>query len=364
MAGETVREGVIPADGVLDVLRAIEVERTSGALRFEIDGAWQEVTLVAGQIALDQADADGTDPVETLLSARAGRYEVIQRLPPLPVSKGDTHVRTGSLAVHVPADLMAYCERAGLTGLLELVRDDERAEAVYDKGELTAIQFGGHLGGEVNSVFAWETGTFKIEALSTVPELDIELLPDSIPPPVMTADVVPSTRPARRDETRPVSRKGRRRRDETGQNFLKVVETTLGAIVAEAEKGRSPTRTSPPLPPIPAPRPESLPPSRPSREATVRIIYLTGDSIPMLPKASEVASTRHVRTDVTGEMMLPDATPERMRETVPERARAAAIAPAEDGAPVDSRTMGLALGALLVAVGAIAGMALLLLRAH
>lgn len=364
MPGETVREGVIPADGVLDVLRAIEGERTSGALRFEIDGAWQEVTLVAGQIALDQADADGTDPVEALLSARAGRYEVIQRLPPLPVSKGDTRVRTGSLAVHVPADLMAYCERAGLTGLLELVRDDERAEAVYDQGELTAIQFGGHLGGEVNSVFAWETGTFKIEALSSVPELDIELLPESIPPPVVAADVVPSLRPPRRDDTEPVLRKGRRRRDETGQNFLKVVETTLGAIVAQAEKGRSPTRTSPPLPPIPAPRPESLPPSRPSREATVRIIYLTGDSIPMLPKASEVASTRHVRTDVTGEMMLPDATPERMRETVPDRARGVARTPADDGAPVDSRTMGLAFGALLVAVGAIAGAALVLLRAH
>lgn len=364
MAGETVREGVIPADGVLDVLRAIEAERTSGALRFEIDGAWQEVTLVAGQIALDQGDVDGTDPVEALLSARAGRYEVIQRLPPLPVSKGDTHVRTGSLAVHVPADLMAYCERAGLTGLLELVRDDERAEAVYDKGELTAIQFGGRLGGEVNSVFAWETGTFKIEALTSVPELDIEMLPDSIPPPVMPADVAPSVRPPRRDETVPVSRKARRRRDETGQNFLKVVETTLGAIVAQAEKGRSPTRTSPPLPPIPAPRPESLPPSRPSREATVRIIYLTGDSIPMLPKASDVASTRHVRTDVTGEMMLPDATPERMRETVPERARSAASAAVEEGPPVDSRTMGLAFGALLVAVGAIASATLLLLRAH
>lgn len=363
MAGELVREGAIPPDGVLELLRSIETARTSGVLRFEIDGSWREVALVAGQLALDQAASDGADPVEALLQARSGRFEILQRLPPLAVSKGDTRVRTGSLAVHVPVDLMTYCEGAGLTGVLEFVRDDERAEAVYDKGELTAIQFGGRAGGDVNEVFAWETGTFKIEALPVVPELDVELLPPSVPPPPMPVSAepaLPSAPAPRRDETVPISRKARRRRDETGQNFLKVIETTLGAIVDNAEKGRSPTRTSPPLTPAPAPRPESLPPARPSRESTVRIIYLTGDASPLVKDAPGVGSTRHVQARVAGEGVLPKASPERTRVT-PKSAETSAEG---ERVALPASIVGLAFGGLALALGVLAAAAALLLAAR
>ena len=344
MPGEIVRDGTIPADGILELLRSIEVERTSGVLRFERSGAWREVPLVAGQLALDQPTDGAADPVEELLAAREGKYEVVQRLPPLAVSQGDARVRTGSLAVHVPVDLMAYCERAGLTGVLEFTRDDERAEASYDKGELTAIQFGGHVGGEVNAVFAWESGTFKIEALPKVRELDIEMLPDSVPPPSTTE--TPTTRRSRPDETVPISRKARRRRDDTGQQFLKVVEMTLGAIVQQAEKGRSPTRTSPPLPPAPQARPESVPPSRPSREATVRIIYLT-DSTGLAPTSAGTS---------------------RERATTPEPARDSQaitrIVPPTGGAPLGAGIIAVAFGGLVAALGVLGAAAAWLLRAH
>jgi hypothetical protein len=364
MAGELVREGVISAAGVHDLLRAVELERTSGVLRFESDGSWREIALVAGQLAVDDAACEGPDPVEALLAARAGRFEVLQRLPPLAVSKGDTRVRTGSLAVHVPADLMIYCERAGLTGTLEFVRGDERAEAVYDKGELTAIQYGGGPDGDVNAVFAWEDGSFKIEALPVVPELDLEAL---LEPPQPAEEVVVSpsteasnTRPARRDETVPITRRGRRRRDETGQNFLRIIETTLGAVVEEAERRRSPTRTSPPLATLPSPRAESVPPVRPSRESTVRIIYLTGESVPAVPVVDVRASTRHVRTDVAGEAMLPDASPERVR------LRSAVAPPAQSPRQesIAPRNLWLALGGLVLALGALSAAVMWLLRAR
>lgn len=359
MPGDTVREGAIPADGVVALLRELELERTSGVLRFDTDGTWREVALVAGQLALDQALVGGEDPVEAFLAARSGRFEVVQRLPPLAVSKGDARVRTGSLAVHIPVDLMTYCERAGLTGVLEFARDGERAEAVYDKGELTAIRFGGRVGGDVNAVFAWETGTFKVEALRAVPDLDLEALSALLPSAELEAETpleaethpaAPTGRAARVDDTVPVTRKARRRRDDTGQLFLKVIETTLGAVVAEAERARSPTRTSPPLATSPSPRADSAPPPRSSREATVRIIYLTGDALAPASSPAQRVSTRHVRTDVTGEMMLADASPERLRAPLA-GPLAAALAVEE---PLPSRSIGFAFGGLLLALGAIA----------
>lgn len=359
MAGEIVREGTIPAEGVLELLRSIEETRTSGVLRFLSDEKWLEVELVAGQLALTQPVNDGADPVEVLLAARGGRFEVIQRLPPLAVSKGDTRMRTGSLAVHVPADLMTYCEGAGLTGMLEFVREHERVEVVYDKGELTAIQLGDSVGGDVNTVFAWETGTFKIEALPVVPELDVEMVPDSIPvpPPAQEAspDAPPVRRP-RRDETVPITRKARRRRDETGPQFLKVIETTLGAIVDEAEKGRSSTRTSPPMAPAPPPRPTSIPPSRPSRDSTVRIIYLGAEAVPLAQPSTASVSARHVSTDVAPEGALPAAT----REPAP----STRVTHPSEEAPVPSGTVALAFGGLLLALGGLVAAALSLLRAH
>ena len=61
----------------------------------------------------------------------------------LPVSSGDNLIKTGSLAVHVPSELMRYCETAGLTGLLRLTRPPQSVELFYERGELAEVRVGG-----------------------------------------------------------------------------------------------------------------------------------------------------------------------------------------------------------------------------
>ena len=309
---EPVLSGEITREGMLPVIQDVERRRTTGVLVFEGDGVKGEVELVAGQIALEQNELpDGRDPVEALLELRSGKYDVYQRLPPLPVSKGDDLSRTGSLAVHVPADLMNYCEHAGMTGSLVLERDERRAEIVYDCGELVAIRVLGEDEQDLHAVFGWEEGTFHIQALSQrppVPEPGAEDEPDAEPIPA--APKVPSVKP--------------RVRDETGEQFLKTVEVALTDIVEEREKRRSPTRTSPPMPPPRRARPPTLPgltaapspsekPKKRRREPTVQVIYLSARSGvgEALPSARLGAATRHQTKDVTAEVVLPEASPER-----------------------------------------------------
>lgn len=275
-----VATGAIPADGVVSLLGELEALRATGVLAFEAEGESWQVALVAGQIATEQPERDdGQDAVEKLLEQREGTYRVYQRLPPLPVSSGGPTHREGSLAVHVPADLMNYCERAGLTGRLLFEFADDRAEVIYEGGELSTIRLDGVE--DLNDVFSWEDGTFRIEAQ----------LPSDADTPDESAD----------EPEKPKSE----------PPLLSVVEVALASIVREREERRPGSRTGPLLPPMPAPRdPETLPPparkTRPSRrDATVRVIYLGGGGRKTAPMDR---STRHVRDDVTGEIILPEAT--------------------------------------------------------
>ncbi|MEM9193049.1 MAG: hypothetical protein AAGF12_27995 [Myxococcota bacterium] len=284
--------GPITADGVLEVLAEIESRRTSGILHFKGKEREGEIVLVAGQMAVDQkALDDGDDPVEAFLALREGEYSVHQRLPVLPVSKGDDHSRRGSLAVHVPADLMNYCERAGLTGTLQLSQDDRKAEVVYDRGALIAIRVDGSEDDDLHEVFSWEDGKFVITASPEVPLLDIEELPEE-------------EDPVEREPTLP-----RIRRDDTGQNFLKVVEVALTSILEEREKRRSPTRTSPPLPPAPKARKSDRAPGK-RKDPTVKVIYL-GDG-PATSRSDP--ETRHLKGRAGADHELPEAVPERRSE--------------------------------------------------
>jgi hypothetical protein len=314
MPGPVSREGVIPEGGVLDLLRELEVERTSGVIRFDVgDGREHEVWLVGGQLALDQPHAPGhdpEDPVELLLGARRGTYRVVPKLPPLPVSQGDEDEKRGSLAVHVPADLLAYCERAGLTGTLGLERPREgggRPEAVlfvYERGELLAVH--GFEGSDVNDAFGWERGSFRIRRMQSVAGLDGAAAsnapaptgasgrPDQRPPSTFAGATAPlpgveddfgrlaAHEPSEREDATVPFLRAARRGDETGRTFLRVVETTLGTIVDEAEKRRSPTRSSPALDTggarVPsAPPPAALPRASVHSQRPVRILYLSGE---------------------------------------------------------------------------------------
>jgi hypothetical protein len=312
MPREPVLSGEITREGMLEVIQEVERRRTTGVLAFEGDDVSGEVDLVAGQIAIDQKDlSGGRDPVEVLLALRAGSYRVYQRLPPLPVSKGDDFSRTGSLAVHVPADLMNYCEHAGMTGTLRLENSGRRAEAVYHSGDLVAIRVEGTDVQDLHEVFGWEEGTFHIRAFSQLPAVDAERPIEALPVDLHELDEAVAAEVAAQEA---LASSPPKRRDETGQQFLRSVEVALTEIVEEREKRRSPTRTSPPLPPKRKARgtdsfpgielpPVSAPPKK-RREPTVRVIYLSA-------RPSAAQGVTHVRKDVAGEGVLPEASPER-----------------------------------------------------
>ena len=257
-------KGEIPDDGIVSRLSEIEGYRTTGVLRFQDGDVKGEVALVQGQISADQPETDdGSDAVETLLELRRGTFELVQQLPALPVSKGNASYREGSLEVHVPADLMNYCERAGLTGVL-VIRDEDRvAEIAYSKGELSGIRLDKLE--ELHEVFGWEEGTFRIEVRGEAPDFEAEL---SDPPPATD----PSELPGPAADV-----------DATGKHFLRVVEVTLAEIVKEREQRRPATRTSPPLPPMSGPKKHptlrpgaepAKPPRKERKDQTVRVIYL------------------------------------------------------------------------------------------
>jgi hypothetical protein len=275
--------GEIPEGGMLDVLREIETRRITGRLRFTSDGATGDVAIVAGQIALDQETmADGGDPVEVMLKLRKGHYVVHQRLPSLPVSHGDDEHKNGSLAVHVPADLMNYCEQSGVTGLLRLKREGNLAELVYDAGELLAIRLDGKEDADLSAVFAWDEGSFDID----VGGKDVrELVPAASVRPADESD------PGERE---PTTQFVRPRHEDTGRHFLKVFEVALTDVVETRERVRPKTHASPPKVPMPSVRPPAampkIAPPRPARrEHTVRIAYLAGDDESALAAIDHVA---------------------------------------------------------------------------
>lgn len=268
---------------MLDVLREIEARRITGRLRFSSGGKTGDVAVVAGQIALDQETmADGADPVETMLKARGGHYAVHQRLPTLPISHGDDDHRNGSLEVHVPADLMNYCEQSGVTGTLKLKQEGKLAELVYDAGELLAIRLDGKEDADLSAVFSWDQGSFDIAVGRDVQSL----VPRSAPPP-------PPDDPSERE---PTTQFVKARTEDTGQHFLKVVEVALTDVVATRERVRPKSHTSPPRVPAPSIRPPpAMPkmtqPTRRRREQTVRIAYLAGDDESAIAAIDHVART-------------------------------------------------------------------------
>jgi len=295
--------GDLADGGAVELLRACEARRITGELRFtgaaHDDGVSGVVRLIGGEIAVDQPPRDdGLDPVDLLLDLDSATYEVHQALPPLPVAKGDDHEKSGSLAVHVPVDLMSYCEKAGLTGVLELRHEGRRAEAVYEGGELITIELDGQDATDLQEVFAWEQGRFWIRLDPEAPqrfELEEEPLDDE-----GLVDGWAPAPPKKRENTR---------------KFLRVVEMALVDVLDRSEKARSPTRTSPPLPEPPKarPRPSTIPPppTRRRDEQTVRLVYLTGKRSPV-ERAESVSSTRHVQKGgERAERVGAEAAPER-----------------------------------------------------
>jgi len=150
MVAQAVFEGSIPAEGVEDLLGGLE----------------EIVRLVHGQVADAATTADEERALEVLLSLRDGEFAVYPKLPHLPVSRGTDTTRRGSLAVHPPADLMRYCENAGLTGRLLLELRGRLAIGYYEKGELSDVSIDGGTAADFVIALEWTEGTFRVDAVA------------------------------------------------------------------------------------------------------------------------------------------------------------------------------------------------------
>ncbi|MCB9659925.1 MAG: hypothetical protein R3B40_13265 [Polyangiales bacterium] len=283
MRDDIVLEGAIPAGGIVELLSAIEETCTTGTLHYEsVREGSGTVTLVRGQFAEDQTpDRKQRDPVEVLLALREGRFFLQQRLPVLPVTNGDHMVKKGSLAVHVPSELMRYCELAGLTGVLQLSRPPEVVDLAYERGELAEVRVGGAGQIEFEEVFGWEDGRFTIEARRVSARV---AAPDS--------SVYPAQHQPASDTDRGSEREARTTTRDPGEpteaTFLRVVEMSLEDLLRERAERTPAARTGPVIPALPAARVSQRPApktlgssSTPVRgESTVRVIYLAAERSP------------------------------------------------------------------------------------
>jgi len=165
MIPQAVFEGTIPEDGVGDLLGGLEEIRATGVLTFQSELGSGTVRLVQGQVADAETSADEERALQVLLTLREGEFAVYPKLPHLPVSRGTDTTRRGSLAVHPPAELMRYCEGAGLTGRLLLEHRGRLAIAYYEKGELQDVSIDGGTAADYVLALEWTEGTFRVDAV-------------------------------------------------------------------------------------------------------------------------------------------------------------------------------------------------------
>jgi hypothetical protein len=165
MVAQAVFEGTIPAEGVGDLLGGLEEIGTTGVLTFQSESGSGTVRLVQGQVADTEASTDEERALEVLLALRDGEFAVYPKLPHLPVSRGTDTTRRGSLGVHPPADLMRYCENAGLTGRLLIEHRGRLAIGYYDKGELNDVSIDGGTAADFVLALEWTEGTFRVDAV-------------------------------------------------------------------------------------------------------------------------------------------------------------------------------------------------------
>jgi hypothetical protein len=258
---------------------------------------------------------------------------------PLAVSQGDEHERRGSLAVHVPADLMTYCEQAGLTGSLEMRNAGKVVEVVYEFGELLAIRIDGREQTDLAEVFAWDEGSFRIElrtpsdARSRLPE------PVSLKPPEGAAEEEPDDREPTVRFAKPMQDGGATgrfakttgAREDTGAQLLRMVEVALTDVVSTREKARASLRSTPPKPSRSVAPPRRETSNR--RDATVRVVWLGGEPA----VAGDLGATAKEK-DVAKADAKADENPEKPKLAPPARETAKASRDDEPSLRVSAET--------------------------
>jgi len=165
MVAQAVFEGTIPKEGVGDLLGGLEEIGTTGVLTFQSESGSGTVRLVQGQVAGAETTTDEERAIQVLLTLRDGEFAVYPKLPHLPVSRGTDTSRRGSLGVHPPADLMRYCEGAGLTGRLLLEHRGRLAIGYYEKGELDDVSIDAGTAADFVQALGWTEGTFRVDAV-------------------------------------------------------------------------------------------------------------------------------------------------------------------------------------------------------
>ncbi|MGB9340423.1 MAG: hypothetical protein WCB63_14330, partial [Polyangiales bacterium] len=192
MVAQAVFQGPIPAEGVEVLLGSLEEVGTTGVLLFDSPDGSGSVRLLHGQIAETETTPDEARAIEMLLRLREGEFAVYTALPPLPVSRGTETTRRGSLSVHPPAELMRYCENAGLTGRLLLERRGRLAIGYYDKGELEDVSIDEGTAADFVNALDWTEGTFRVDAVPPPRETLPPMLRDSTPANPLSPTTLPS----------------------------------------------------------------------------------------------------------------------------------------------------------------------------
>ena len=168
MVADAVLEGPIPPEGIEVLLGDLEELGTTGVLAFQSERGSGAVSLIHGHIVEPKPGAGDERTLEVLLGLREGEFAVYPKLPHLPVSRGSDSTRRGSLSVHPPAELMRYCESAGLNGRLLLEHRGRLAIGYYERGQLAEVSIDDAKAEDFVVALEWTEGSFRI---------------DSIPPP-------------------------------------------------------------------------------------------------------------------------------------------------------------------------------------
>ncbi|MBL8603823.1 MAG: hypothetical protein JNK72_17990 [Myxococcales bacterium] len=155
------------------ILRWCEATRFTGTLTVVADRVRAEIPLLSGTPEVTTA-REGDDPValavDLFIRASEGSYTLAQQLPPISgATVHDPRKVSGDFALCSPADVMRYCEDAGLTGQLQLTLVDEpsrHCKALYERGELISLTLDGRDDLDVAAIFEWSHGSFEITAFS------------------------------------------------------------------------------------------------------------------------------------------------------------------------------------------------------
>lgn len=164
---------VVPSSGSLAVhrpeavLRFCEGVRFTGTLAFQSDRGRGVLPMLNGVPEIAPGDVHLEQALEQFLALEHGTYTLVQILPALEGAsrEGDLGL-WGSLERVRPAELLRYCEGAGLSGTLTLRHGERTCVARYDRGELVSLTVDDDPGADPTDVFAWTQGTFAIRARS------------------------------------------------------------------------------------------------------------------------------------------------------------------------------------------------------